>query len=331
MNVSGQQPMLRPLGLGEVLDRAVTLSVKHFVPFALILVVYTIPLGIVQYFATADFARIMHTITATIAAQAAAGKPADPKVLSQALGSGQPLNGWYGLLGMLVFFVGPLPAAALIVACAAFYLGRSVTFGEAYRTALGRWLPLVGINLLYLGAGLLLYMVLVLLGVALIFGIVLITTALHAVGIALAVIVSLLATVLAVAFFIVAALAMQVSYFTCVVEGAGAVAAFSRGLRRVFVGVGLSRSLLVGAAFLAIGIGITMLSFVGESVLLGLLQNSIASTAYATVLRIATAAFTTAFVAIFYFDLRVREEGFDLQLDADRMRAPAMPAANESA
>jgi hypothetical protein len=54
----------------------------------------------------------------------------------------------------------------------------------------------------------------------------------------------------------------------------------------------------------------------GQSIFLGLLggiAGEIGGTAYAALVGIATAAFTTAFIAIFYYDLRVREEGFDLQ------------------
>jgi hypothetical protein len=40
---------------------------------------------------------------------------------------------------------------------------------------------------------------------------------------------------------------------------------------------------------------------------------------FSTLLSLATAAFVTAFVGIFYFDLRVRGEGFDLQLAAGTM------------
>src|SRR5580704_12143566 len=40
---------LRPLGFGEIFDRAVTLYIKNFVPFAAIVLVLIVPLGIFQY------------------------------------------------------------------------------------------------------------------------------------------------------------------------------------------------------------------------------------------------------------------------------------------
>lgn len=326
MNAAGSQPSLRPLGVGEVLDRAVTLWVKHFVVLATIFVVYAIPFAILQFLAGRDLASVMGIVTAALTAKSATGKPADPTQIAHVLASLPPLGAWYPLLFVAIFIVGPLPAAALIEACAALYLGRPSSFAAAYRVALGRWPQLIGLNVLYALAGIVLYVVLILAVFVLALAVTAVTAAAHAFGIAVAVALALAAFIAGVAFFIVASLALQVSYFTCVVEGANAVQSFVLGLRRVFVGVGLVRSLLVGVAFLAIGLGIGLVAIVGESVLVGLLHSPLAGSVYGTVVRIATAAFTTAFVAIFYFDLRVREEGLDLQLDAERARAPAVPS-----
>ncbi|GAC1299305.1 MAG: hypothetical protein NVSMB19_03130 [Vulcanimicrobiaceae bacterium] len=327
MNAAGSQPSLRPLGVGEVLDRAVTLCVKHFVVLATIFVVYAVPFAVLQFFAGRDLAAVMATLQAALGATSAAGKPADPAILAHALAAMPALGPWYPLLVLTLVVIAPLPAAALIEACAALYLGRPATFVGAYRTALGRWPQLVALNLLYAFVGIVLYVVLIVAVIALTIGVALVTAAVHILGVAIGVVLVFAATVAGIAFFIVAWLALQVSYFTCVVERANAVTSFSVGLRRVFAGVGLVRSLLVGVAYLAIGIGIGLVALVGESVLIGLLHSQLAGSAYATIVRVATAAFTTAFVAIFYFDLRVREEGLDLQLDAERARAQPVPQA----
>jgi hypothetical protein len=317
-------PSLRPLGLGELLDRAVTLCVKNFVPLSLIFLVYAVPLGVVQYFATRDVTSVLQTFTDALQAQANNGKPADPAALSRAFSTVPPLNGWYPLLIAIVFFVGPLPTAALIEATSARYLNRETSFGAAYGVALARWMPLIGINCLYLAAGGILYVAVVLAAVAIGIALALVTSALHAIGIAFDVLIGLAVLIAGIAFFIVAALALQVSYFTCVVEGGGVVTSFGRGIRRVFARVGVKRSLLVGLAFVAIAISIGIVSAVGEAALFAAVRNSAVGTAYSTLVRIATAAFTTAFLAIFYFDLRVREEGLDLQLAAQAAAVPAL-------
>jgi hypothetical protein len=322
-------PSLRPLGLGELLDRAVTLCVANFVPLSLIFLVYAIPLGVVQYFATKDVTSVLQAITEALQAQAAGGKSGDPDAIQHALAAAPSLNGWYPALIAIIFFGGPLPTAALIAATSTLYLGRASTFGDAYRAALARWLPLIGINLLYLFAGVILYVGIVLALVAIVFALAFVTSALHWLGIAVAVLIGLAAFFAGIAFFIVATLALQVSYFTCVVEGGGPVTSFGRGVRRVFVGVGLKRSLLVGLAFFAVALAIGVVSAIGEGALFAAVHNTAVGIAYSTVVRIATAAFTTAFLAIFYFDLRVREEGLDLQLAAQAAQTQTQALAPE--
>jgi hypothetical protein len=307
---------LRPLGLGEILDRAVTLCVRNLPLFALIYLVFALPLSVVQYFAAHDQAKSFGALGEILKAQAA-GKPYDPSAISKALGNGTGLNPWTGALLAFLFIFSPLPTAALIAAASALYLGTTIDFRSAYRVAFARWLPLLGINVLYLASGLLLYLAVFIVALFLVLGLYFITAQFRAVGIVLDVIVGLAATLAAIGFALVVTLSLQVSYFTCVVEHAPFITAFARGVRRVFVGVGLRRSLLVGAAYFAIVIGISFVTFAGQSIFLGLLGGvvgEISGTAYAALVGIATAAFTTAFIAIFYYDLRVREEGFDLQL-----------------
>ena len=314
--------VLRPLGLGEVLDRAVSLCVKHFLPLSLIVLVFAIPLAVVSFFATKDLAEVMRQLAA---ATTNGGKPADPLAVRQAFSSLKS-TGWYAALIAFTFFVGPLPFAALISAVSQFYLGGPTSFADAYAVGLRRWLPLIGINLLYVVAFALAYVVIVLAVVFLVFGLTLLTATLRGVGIALDVVVGSVAILAMLAFFVVATLAIQISYFTCVVEGRGVIASFGRGVSRVFKGIGLRRSLLVGVVFAALLIGIVVVTSAGEMVFVGLLRSETLGTVYATLVRIATSAFTTAFIAIFYFDLRVREEGLDLQLAAQAVRAEPSPS-----
>ena len=317
---------LRPLKLGEILDRAVTLTVRYFVPLASIYVVFAIPLAVVQYFASRDFARFMTEVTSAIGVQASGGKPVDPNVLMRHLAGASGPSGWTTAMFALLFFVGPLATAALTYAIAAYYEGRPVTFGSAYRVGLARWLPLIGINLLYVAAALALYVAVVMIGVILAFGLVFITQFAHAVGIALAVLAgaaALLAVALAGALGLVA---LQTSYFTSVVEGAGVVRSFARGVTRVFGRLGFGRALLVAAAYLAVGLGLVVVNLAGDALLAGLLRSAIAAEAFSAVLRIVSVAFLGAFVGVLYFDMRVREEGYDLELAAQAVQSQTLPA-----
>ena len=75
MNALAGEPTLRPLGIGEILDRGVNLTVKNFVPLSLIFLVYAAPAAILQYYATKDFSRIMQALTDSLQVHGAGSKP----------------------------------------------------------------------------------------------------------------------------------------------------------------------------------------------------------------------------------------------------------------
>jgi hypothetical protein len=313
----GNVSNLRPLGLGEILDRAVTLCVRYFWLLAAIWTAFAVPAAICQYFGTQDQSKFFGVLADILKAQSATGKAADPQAISRALSAQPVFNGWTVLWVLLLLLVSPLPRAALIAALASVYTGvTKIDFAEAYRRGLDRWLNLLGLNALFIGVGGALYTVLVLVMVILAIGIGAAVYAMKAVGIVLGVLLGLAAFVAILAFVFLVTLVYWVATLTCVVERVGFVTAFMSGMRRVFVGAGFRRAVLAGLAYVAIGFGIFFVTAMGESVLFGLLHSNLLGTIFATGIEIASAAFTTAFITIFYFDLRVREEGLDLQLAA---------------
>jgi hypothetical protein len=314
--------VLRPLGLGEMLDRAVTLCVRHFALFSLIFAVYAIPVAILQYFGTADQAKMFGPMVDILRAQAA-GKTVDPNAMAKALSQAPVLNVWTGLWLLTLIVVSPLPTIALIDAAANLYLGVACTFERAYRVALERWLPVIGINLLYIACGVGLYLVVFLVVFIIALGLVAIVKVAGTAAIAIAIILGLAFFLALSAFALLVVLSVQISYFGCVVEKMPFITSFSRGISRVFARPALRRSLLAGLAYVAILIGISLVAIVGQSLLFGLLKSNVAGTVYETIVRVATAAFTTAFLTIFYFDLRVRNEGLDLQVAAGGEALPS--------
>ena len=323
MNASVPPATLRPLGIGEILDRAVTLCVRYFMPFALIYLAYGIPLGVVNYFATRNLTTLYAAMIDQIKAQASGHAP-DSHAYADALANASANPGWSLALIAIVFFVSPLMTAALVDATSESYLGRVPTFARAYRIALGRWLNVIGINLMYLLAAGAMYLVVVLAVVVLVFGIVAISSAAHAVGVG--VVVGVVFAIFAFGVGLVVALAYQVSCFACVVEKANFAAAFASGMSRVWRGVGLKRSLLVGLAYVAVVIGISLVSSVGVALLLGVLRSAVVGVAFGVLIALGTAALLTAFMAVFYYDLRVREDGLDLALEAgDVLARPIVP------
>ena len=315
----GREYNLRPLGIGEVLDRAVTLCVRFFVPLAVVYVVFAIPQGIVQYFAGRGFSRLLTAFTAAVQTQVATGRPADPAKLAHDLAGSPAPSGWIGLAWIVVFLVSPLAVAALVEMTAADYLARPSSFSSAYRTALNRWVPLIGLNLLFALSGSVLYVVFLFVVVLLSLGVAFLYVFSHPLGFIVGIPLALVLLASVIAFAVVVTLAIQVSYFTCVIERATPVRSFTASLSRVFGKIGLPRALLFGAAYLAIALGIGLVALIGEVTVTSVFHSDVAAVTYATLLRLLTAIFTTAFVCIFYFDLRVREEGYDLQLAAQNV------------
>ncbi|MBC5798725.1 MAG: hypothetical protein GIW94_01905 [Candidatus Eremiobacteraeota bacterium] len=318
MNVTSAPEVLRPLSLGELLDRGVTLCVRFFLPLASLYAVFAVPYGFAQYFATRDLQKTFAIVGQMIRIQTVGGRPLDPTALSAILAHYPVFTPSLALLLLANFLIAPLPLAALIQSTSAFYLGSRPTFGQAYRVALERWLPLIGLNFLYLGAGIGLYVVVTIVLFVLILGVAFLAMAAHGVGIALATVVGLGAFLAVIAVAVIFLLALETSYFTCVVEHAPALRAFSVGIARVLGRVGLRRALFVGSAYFAISLGVFVASAVGNALIVGLVHSPVVSAVYTLLLRIAVVTFLSAFFAIFYFDLRVREEGLDLQVAAQQ-------------
>ncbi len=141
-----------------------------------------------------------------------------------------------------------------------------------------------------------------------------------------------LATGIALGMFVVATLvalgaacviAFEVGGFTVAVEGATATRAFAIALERVFAR-SWRRSLLAGLSLLAVQFGISLLAVAAGAVLYGFVRGvrspALVVGAFAS---FALCAFTTMFVASYYYDVRVRTEGFDVAVEAERARAAA--------
>jgi hypothetical protein len=322
VDVHDSSASLRPLGVGEILDRAVNLCVKFFVPLATIYLVYAVPLAIVAYYSSQGLEQIIKAFTEGVRG---GHTPDINTILAAQNSAASPI--WAIVAGVFALVVSPLPTAALIEATTAFYLGRKSSFAQAYRVGLDRYWNMLGVSLLFFFSALVVYVAVVLVTVFLVLGLSVLTAAAHTFGIVLSVVLVLAFGIAALLLALVLVLTLQIAYFACVVERASFTSAFTRSFKRTFARIGIGRSLLIGLIYVAIAFGIALVAGLGQAVVLALLHSRVVSTLYETILRIATAAFTTAFIGIFYLDLRVREEGLDLQLEAERLSAPAASPA----
>jgi hypothetical protein len=314
---------LRPLSIGEMLDRAVSLSVRSFVILFLIYVAYSIPQTVFQYFGTADMAKYLSSIADVLQKS---GTTPDPQTIARALNVAPVFNAFTVLYFVTTLLVGPLPTAALMWSATEIYVhDRVPTFAGAYREALRCWVPLLVVTLLWIALGLLAYVAFAFFVLIVVFAFALLAFAFKTVGLVLGIVV---VSVLVAAFLVlvlVGVLAVYGSYLAIIVERSGPIAALSSGLARV-VGRSFRKSVLVSLALSAVGIGVFLMGALGQGLLYVVAHNNALATTFSALLRLVVVVFTAVFVTIYYFDIRIRTEGLDLRMAESPGTALDVPA-----
>ena len=295
-------PQLRPLGVGDIVDRV--FNVYRAKP-GLFLALSTIPylvLVLVLFAVGVAFAATFVAYAATFNQIARGVTPSSSAIAG--------LLGGFIAVALVVVIIAIIvvsaQSAALVAAMASRYLGRDITVGQAFRQGLGAAPRLIG-------ASLLLFLLLL---------------AFWAVCIVIAVVANqaLLAALLALVaivgtFYIVAStLVMPV---VATLEGAGPIAA----LRRSWALSSGNRWRILGLQLL-----LTILNLVVSSLLTAVFVTTLISdpTTRVVLQQVVSIAANVVWspvqwgtFAILYYDLRVRREGYDLQLAAEALpRAP---------
>lgn len=312
---------LRPLSIGELLDRAFSISFKNILPFSAIVFVVIAPEMIVNYFA-------MNGPIAAVMAQAAkigttpSTTPPDPMPLINAELTAAP---YFGAIFLYALVVVPLANAAVVSGISRAYLRMPVRFGECYRDAVGRWGWLVLLGLLWLAAVMATVLV-----VTLPFGIIMIALSATAAvlgvfGAVLAIVVGIAAFLAILALVLLVYLSAAFSFVAAVLEKMPPGFAFRSGFRRVFGEGQLWRSLGIAAALFGIIIGFEIVGSV-VGLLVGVAHNFALITIVNGIIQAFLYPFLFAVVAVCYYDVRIRREGFDLQMLAAQLGGPSAPA-----
>jgi hypothetical protein len=311
---------LRPLGFGEIFDRAITLYIRNFVPFALIVGVLIVPLAVLQYFVDVSsipqWDALMQIFTHPNSTPPAPTMPSflrNPGTLTL-----------FAVLVMTVYLLWPFALNACAVGIARIYRGRAVEFTPCYRASLKRWPSVIG--LLFIEAGLILawylaFVIVMVLGVAIA---VALTRVSAVVGVLSAFVVILLslASLLSIAPLVVA---LTFAMYAIVIEEQGVFAAIGIGFSRVFNRKEIWRALLFSIAAGAIMMGASML--ISALVMFAMLLHWVALEVLLTSLfRAAVAPFSAVLLAVYYFDVRIRREGYEIEAGLDRLATAAQPA-----
>ncbi len=309
------------MGVAELLDRAVGLAARGFAGLAAIWAVYLIPLQICQFFGTQNLGAFYAALADAVAKNA---QPGGSDALAKQLAALPPAFNGYTTAFVAVALLGaPLVRAAAAVAGAEFYLGGGVpSVGDAYRTGVRRWRSMLVLQFLWIGAALAAYVVVLLVGTCLVLLAAALSTVARDVGLATGIALGMFVAATLVALGAACVIAFEVGGFTVAVEGATATRAFAIALERVFAR-SWRRSLLAGLSLLAVQFGISLLAVAAGAVLYGFVKSEVPGVVVGAFGAFALCAFTTMFVASYYYDVRVRTEGFDVAVEAERARAAA--------
>ena len=292
---------LRPLSIGELLDRAVTLFVRNFWLFCGLAAIVYVPLALVQSLLGDFWMRYAATLSSIFNAH---GKVPDIPTNAAML---QRVN-IVSLFELVIWLIAaPFASAALTYAAAKLVEGRPASFWVSVRFALSRWpgvLLLLVLGMFLVGAVFIAgYLGLAMLAVL---------AALVLRSVALGVVLGLFVLVAWLAVITVSFVAAGVGFVTFIVEPVNPLRAFAAGLERVINRASLWRSLLVGLVYVAVSAGFSIVAYAAGFGLLFTLHTGIPLLLIAAIVSVVQLGFSVLIGVLYYYDLRARREGADL-------------------
>lgn len=316
---------LRPLSLGEILDRTFQLYRSHFLMFA----------GISSFAAGVDLIwKLIQTTTV---------RAVQHRVGVTALG-GVSLG--FGLINIIIYVVvSAVAMAAICRAVSAIYLGQPTGIAQAYREVKQHWLRYVWLTMAaaVLAWGLVLLIFIAMLAIAFT-----IPGLSNALGAGIVMIVLGLSMFLLVPFGIWMTLRYSLANPACVFEDLGIGASLkrsvnlSRGAQQKFnifillFLVGIISGILTDAGLMPVFISVFRTAFSH-----GVPVISVGMTIYTLTIQFIVASITIPLYAIgltlFYYDARIRKEGFDVEWliqrsapEAIEPPSPSLPPAESA-
>ncbi len=300
-----QTPLLRPLGAGELLDRAVTLFVRRFVPIVLVLAVVSVPLLVVQAFIAPDPVSAFDII-GRLGGHNARPSPATLHQLNE-------MNLANMRLALISAVLHLLQWSALVAVIAAAYAGTSVGLAAAYRTGLHRWIAQLVLGLIYLVIGIVASIPWFVAYIVLVMVVAFSASArVDALSIGMAVIAGLAIVALAVVTISWIFIAYELASVAVVTELPNPIAAASAGLRRAFGAPTRWRSLVAGMVALAVNFVASVPLLAVGATLSALTHVRALYYGVAGVGEVLVQGLLGAFIVIYAVDVRVRRQGIDL-------------------
>jgi hypothetical protein len=311
---------LRPLGFGEIFDRAITLYIRNFLPFAGIVGVFVVPLAVLQYVvdesSVPQWDQMMQILTHP-------GKTPPAPVMPAILTSPGTLI-LFGLLVIALWMLWPFALNACAVGIARLYRGRPVEFVPCYRASLQRWPSVVGLMLVefcLVLAWYVAFLVVMVLSMAIAIALARLSIAFGVLGGVVAVAFAL-GTLLTIGPVVVA---LTFSMNAIVIEEQPVFAALGLGFSRVFNRTEFWRAFLFAIAAGAIVMAASTL--ISVLVMAAMIYHLVfAEVVVTSLFRAAIAPFSVVLLAVYYFDVRIRREGYEIEAGLDRLASATSPA-----
>jgi hypothetical protein len=310
---------LRPMSVGEMLDRGFTVYFRNILVLTGALVVVIIPTMLLQYLGSRDMLGFDISMMTSVFKNPTAPPPQpDVNQLTSAYISSLPFMGLSLLLSVIAL---PFANAAVIAGVSRSYLGERINLVECYRDAFRRWGHVLLLAVLWIVALLGAYLALLLVMVVLVF----VMAAFGAVGARFPAVLAVAMAVVIVPGFIWLLLTAQQLYITwalsfaaVIVEAVDPMKAFTSGFARVFTKGAYWRSFGVAAAVIGIifaleiiigGLGVAVYLIFKPS------PDAIPPLFYGvvTLMSVIFTPLMFSIIAMYYYDARIRREGFDLE------------------
>ncbi|GIL15046.1 MAG: hypothetical protein BroJett039_02190 [Chloroflexota bacterium] len=323
--MSADTPLLRPLSVGDILDHAIRIYRRNFAPLVLIVAIISLPYTAIQFVLTLLTNPFLFGVARNVS-------PIPSSELNTSLALAGQLVGL--LLTLVYVFAAIFQSGALTAFVSEKFLGRAITVRQAYGRALQHWLALLIATVLLTFVFIALFGALCGLWVVPLLGIGALSSTLEsessaALGLFSLLFCCLLLPMLSIGVFFSVRWTLFVQ--AIVLENYNSTGGLGRSWK---LGKGsFWRILFVLAALTLLVLGLNLGFYLLALTLATALQSPLLIAVFATVslqlVNILVTPLQFSVLTILYYDLRVRKEGFDLQMQMQRL--PDAPLALGSA
>ncbi len=299
---AAQDVRLRPLSTGEIFDRAITLFVRNLPPFLIVSAFVAVPFAVGQYFLTAGGGGWVQVVEQTQHPKIVPVVPMSPLVSIM-------------LLGVLMQ---PFCYVAIAALVGRLYRGEPLDWRAGYAVAFRR----TGGIVLTIFVGIAVYMsfliVFMIVSVAGVGVTAALLRALWPLGVISGAITAALA-IAAILWLFLMFLALGLAFNAIGIEQTPAGTAISEGFARVFGS--WKKALVIVLALGAVQIGAMFLAMALQGLSEAVFHSALLDGALSGTLTLFSGAFFGVLLGVYYFDVRVRREGLDVEDALDRLTA----------